>query len=276
MVVALARRSMLFVPGMDERKVRKALSIPADSIILDLEDSVPVTEKDRARDAVVGFLRDLDWGSKEVCVRINSIYTENGLRDLIALSRADRVDCIVVPKAESDLSFIYRLTGIEIVPIVETAKGFISLESIATSEGVSGITWGPADLALSVGGDLRSFENSSYIRIRLALVANAYGIDPIDKVYFGIDDLEGFRRDCIEAKKMGYIGKTVVHPAQVEVANQVFTPSREEVEWAKEVVEVYEQALKTGRGAVKHRNQLIDAVHYRIARRILERASTQR
>ena len=275
MVVALARRSMLFVPGMDERKVRKALSIPADSIILDLEDSVPVTEKDRARDAVVGFLRDLDWGSKEVCVRINSIYTENGLRDLIALSRADRVDCIVVPKAESDLSFIYRLTGIEIVPIVETAKGFISLESIATSEGVSGITWGPADLALSVGGDLRSFENSSYIRIRLALVANAYGIDPIDKVYFGIDDLEGFRRDCIEAKKMGYIGKTVVHPAQVEVANQVFTPSREEVEWAKEVVEVYEQALKTGRGAVKHRNQLIDAVHYRIARRILERASTQ-
>ena len=276
MVVALARRSMLFVPGMDERKVRKALSIPADSIILDLEDSVPVTEKGRARDAVTGFLRDLDWGSKEICVRINSIYTENGLRDLIALSKADRLDCIVVPKAESDLSFIYRLTGIEIVPIVETAKGFISLESIATSEGVSGITWGPADLALSVGGDLRSFENSSYIRIRIALVANAYGIDPIDKVYFSIDDLEGFRRDCIEAKKMGYIGKTVVHPTQVEVANQVFTPSREEVEWAKEVVEVYEQALKTGRGAVKHRNQLIDAVHYRIARRILERASTQR
>ncbi len=276
MVVALARRSMLFVPGMDERKVRKALSIPADSIILDLEDSVPVIEKDRARDAVTSFLRDLDWGSKEICVRINSIYTENGLRDLIALSKADRLDCIVVPKAESDLSFIYRLTGIEIVPIVETAKGFISLESIATSEGVSGITWGPADLALSVGGDLRSFENSSYIRIRIALVANAYGIDPIDKVYFSIDDLEGFRRDCIEAKKMGYIGKTVVHPTQVEVANQVFTPSREEVEWAKEVVEVYEQALKTGRGAVKHRNQLIDAVHYRIARRILERASTQR
>ena len=267
---------MLFVPGMDERKVRKALSIPADSIILDLEDSVPVTEKDRARDAVTSFLRDLDWGSKEICVRINSIYTENGLRDLIALSKAYRLDCIVVPKAESDLSFIYRLTGIEIVPIVETAKGFISLESIATSEGVSGITWGPADLALSVGGDLRSFENSSYIRIRIALVANAYGIDPIDKVYFSIDDLEGFRRDCIEAKKMGYIGKTVVHPTQVEVANQVFTPSREEVEWAKEVVEVYEQALKTGRGAVKHRNQLIDAVHYRIARRILERASTQR
>ncbi len=276
MVVTLARRSMLFVPGMDERKVRKALSIPADSIILDLEDSVPVTEKDRARDAVTSFLRDLDWGSKEICVRINSIYTENGLRDLIALSKAYRLDCIVVPKAESDLSFIYRLTGIEIVPIVETAKGFISLESIATSEGVSGITWGPADLALSVGGDLRSFENSSYIRIRIALVANAYGIDPIDKVYFSIDDLEGFRRDCIEAKKMGYIGKTVVHPTQVEVANQVFTPSREEVEWAKEVVEVYEQALKTGRGAVKHRNQLIDAVHYRIARRILERASTQR
>jgi citrate lyase subunit beta/citryl-CoA lyase len=268
----MPRRSILFVPGNDERKLRKSVELGCDGVIIDLEDSVPAGEKERARDLVARMLAELDWGSIEVCVRINPLYTQAGIIDLAHITRWDKVPCIVIPKAESDIGFIYRATGKTLFPIIETARGFARIEDIARSEGVEAITWGPADLALSVGGDLSAFEDNIYLRTIVSIIASSYGIDAIDKVYFNLEDLEGFRRDAIEAKKLGYVGKTVIHPKQIDIANEIFTPSKQEIEWARTVVEAFEEAMRRGRGAIRIGNQMIDHVHYRIAKKILERA----
>ncbi len=267
----MPRRSMLFVPGNDERKIRKSRELNPDSAILDLEDSVPAGEKERARDLLEMLLKELDWGSREICVRINPIYTREGIEDLARVARWDRVSCIMIPKAEGDLGFIYRATGKNLFPLVETARGVLKIEDIARSEGAVAITWGPADLSQSVGGVLEAYENNLYIRSLVAIVASSYGIDAIDKVYFNLEDLEGFKRDAMEAKKLGYSGKTVIHPKQIEIANEVFTPSKQEIEWALKVVEAFEEALKSGRGAIRLGDEMIDAVHYRIAKKILSR-----
>ncbi|MDT7889131.1 MAG: CoA ester lyase [Desulfurococcales archaeon] len=270
MGIELPRRSMLFVPGIDERKIRKSAELAADSVILDLEDSVPPGDKERARELISKLLPELEW-RRELCVRINTLYSIDGILDIVHVSKWDKVTCIVIPKAEGDLGFIYKATGRNIVPLIETARGFSRIEDIARSEGVVAITWGPADLALSVGGEVSAYENNIYIRSLIAITASAYGIDAIDKVYFKIEDLEGFRRDALEAKKLGYVGKTVIHPTQIEISNEIFTPSREEIEWARKVIELFEQASRMGKGATRMGGQMIDAVHYRIARKILER-----
>jgi len=267
----MPRRSILFVPGNDERKLRKSVELGCDGVIIDLEDSVPAGEKERTRDLVTRMLAELDWGSREVCVRINPLYTQAGIIDLAHITRWDKVPCIVIPKAESDIGFIYRATGKTLFPIIETARGFARIEDIARSEGVEAITWGPADLALSVGGDLSTFEDNIYLRTIVSIIASSYGIDAIDKVYFNLEDLEGFRRDAIEAKKLGYVGKTVIHPKQIDIANEIFTPSKQEIEWARTVVEAFEEAMRRGRGAIRIGNQMIDHVHYRKAKKILER-----
>jgi len=267
----MPRRSMLFVPGNDERKIRKSAELGADAVILDLEDSVPPGDKERARELITRLLGELEWRGKELCVRINPLSTIEGIVDLAHTVRWDKVSCIVIPKAEGDLSFVHRATGKALLPLIETTRGVLRAEDIARSEGVVAITWGPADLALSVGGELGAYEGNTYLRSIIAIIASAYGVEAIDKVYFKIDDPEGFRRDALEAKRLGYSGKTVIHPSQIEIANEVFTPSREEIEWAKKVIEVFEEAARKGKGAARIDNQMIDAVHYRLAKRILER-----
>ena len=267
------RRSLLYVPGVEERKVRKAPQVGADVIIFDLEDSVPWDRKEEARGLLERILSDTSYVESvksEVCVRINSLSTPESFKDLALVSRLEGVSCIVVPKAELRLDFIYRATGKTVMAIVETARGFLRLDEVASSEGVEALLLGVADLALDVGGSLASYESNVYVRTELVIKAKAYGLEAVDKVYFNIDDLEGLRRDAMEAKALGYTGKQVVHPNQVPVVNEVFKPTEEELEWARRVVEEYEKAAREGRGAVRVEGRLVDHVHYRIAKRILE------
>lgn len=268
------RRSLLFVPANDERKISRSSELRPDSTIFDLEDSVPRGEKERARGLLGKLLGELEWPGVELCVRINPLQTLEGLRDLVEVSRWDKISCIVVPKAEEGLGLAYKASGKGVIALVETSKGLLRMEDIARSEGVEALTWGPADLALSMGASRGAVEASGYVRILIPLVASAYGLEAIDKVFFSIEDLEGLRRECLEAKALGYTGKTVIHPKHVEVAMEVFTPSREEIEWAERVVKAYEEASSAGRGAIRLDDQLIDAVHYRMAKRILEAASS--
>jgi citrate lyase subunit beta/citryl-CoA lyase len=269
------RRSFLYVPGGEERKVRKAPSIGADVVVLDLEDAVPPGMKEEARRLLSTLLEELEWKG-ELCVRVNPLWSGEGMRDLEHVARWDPVSCVVVPKAEPGLpGLAYRATGRSVVPLVETPRGVVRLEDVVREEGVAAVTWGPADLALSVGGRLEAYSGSACVRTWVALAAHAYGVDPIDSVYFKVDDVEGYRREALEAKALGYVGKSAIHPRQVEVANEVFTPTREEVEWARRVVEVYESAAARGAGALKVEGELVDAVHYRIARRILEAAGPE-
>ncbi|MEM0491915.1 MAG: CoA ester lyase [Acidilobaceae archaeon] len=271
-------RSLLYVPANSEKKIRKAPQIRADAIVFDLEDAVPEAEKDNARRLLESILSESSYreqlrSTKRVCLRVNSMYTRNFYWDILIVYNLDPIDCIIIPKAETDLSFIYKATGRTLMAIVETARGFTRIESIASSEGLDSLILGVADLALSVGGSLESYERNTYIRTKLVLAAKAYGLQAIDKVYFNIDDIEGFKREALEAKALGYNGKQVIHPNQVSIANEVFKPTREEIEWAKKVVDAYEKAIREGLGAIRLEGRLVDYVHYRLAKRILESAS---
>jgi Citrate lyase beta subunit len=120
---------------------------------------------------------------------------------------------------------------------------------------------------------MQAYESNQVLRTIVVSAARAYGVDPIDRVYFDIKNIEGFRRECVEAKSLGFVGKQVIHPSQIPIANEVFSPSKEEIEWARRVVEAYEKAVREGRGAISLDGQLVDHVHYRLARRILDFAN---
>lgn len=275
------RRSLLYTPGNNERMLRKAPTLGADVLIVDLEDAVPLEFKGEARALIGKLFGDSEYAGslknvREACVRINPLSSPEGLKDLSLIAELESVDCIVVPKAEGEISFLYKATGKKLIAIVETAKGLLRAEDIAASEGVEALALGTADLALSLGGSSGAYENNQYIRTFIVAVARAYGLDPIDKVYFKVDDIEGFKREALEAKALGYAGKQVIHPSQVEVANRIFSPSEEEIERAKEIVKIYEEALKSGQGALRYKGELVDHVHYRLAKRILETANIKR
>ncbi|MFP3173227.1 MAG: CoA ester lyase [Vulcanisaeta sp.] len=268
------RRSQLFVPGNNEHMIRKAaLELRPDSVIIDLEDAVPIDGKENARKLISELLPQLDWGNKELCVRVNAPNTPWFYGDIDTVMKIDNVRCIVIPKAEFDLGFIYKATGKEIEPLIETARGLLNIEEVVRSEGVTAVSYGIADFALSVGGVLQAYESNQVLRTMVVSAARAYGVDPIDRVYFDIKNIEGFRRECVEAKSLGFVGKQVIHPSQIPIANEVFSPSKEEIEWARRVVEAYEKAVREGRGAISLDGQLVDHVHYRLARRILDFAN---
>ncbi|MGC9071453.1 MAG: HpcH/HpaI aldolase/citrate lyase family protein [Acidilobus sp.] len=266
----MKRRSQLYVPGNNEHMIRKSTAIEADTIIFDLEDAVPIDQKEAARQALQRLLSELDWGRRELAVRINSPSTPEGAKDIVVVERLDKVSLVVVPKAEGDLGFIARSLGRHVEPIIETPRGFVRAEDIVTSEGVVVLTYGPADLALAAGGNTRAYVGNEAIRTTIVLVARAYGVDPIEAVFFDLNDLKGFEEDSRKAKALGYVGRQVIHPSQVPIANAVFSPSPEEVERAKRIVEAYERAAKEGRGSIRFEGQLVDYVHYSLAKRLLE------
>lgn len=266
------RRSQLYVPANNERMLMKASTLDADSVIIDLEDSVPPEAKEEARTTLQRLVGQLEWGSKELCVRINPLNSIESYRDILLVSSLERVDAIVVPKADVGLGSIYTATGRPLIPIIETAKGLLRVEDIVCEEGVVAVTWGAADMAYSFGGSVDAFSANTYIRTKVAAAAATHGVEAIDKVYFDVNDLEGFSADAREAKKYGFSGKQVIHPNQIAPANTIFSPTKEEVEWAKRILEAYEEGRRSGRGAVRLNNELVDEVHVRIAKNILLRA----
>ena len=268
----MRRRSQLYVPANNPKMIRKAAGLQADSILFDLEDAVPPNEKAAARESLGPVIGGIEWGHRELAVRINAPETPEGKQDLAAMSKEPRIATLVVPKAESDLSPLAHTTGKGFIPIIETPKGVLHIEEVVRSRGAVGVTYGAGDLAASVGGDLRTYETNAFVRTLIVVAAAAYGLDAIDKVFFDLKDLEGFRAEALDAKRLGYVGKQVVHPSQVPIANEAFSPSPEELAWARAVIQAYESAAREGRGAIRVQDRLVDAVHYRWAKRTLERA----
>ncbi|AEB95798.1 citryl-CoA lyase [Metallosphaera cuprina Ar-4] len=248
--------------------IEKSVEIPADSIVFDLEDSVPLEDKEKARENLRNSLSTYSWKGKELCVRINQVTIKDGIKDLLLLSEID-VNLILVPKAEGRLDFIYKATGKKVEPIVETPRGVVEMEDLVRSEGVEAISYGAADLALHSEGKISGYEGNVYLMTRLVMTARAYDVDPIDKVYFDLKNQDGFRREAEYAKSLGFAGKQVIHPSQVLIANEVFSLTEDEMKFYREIVESYEKALKEGKGAIRLRDQLVDQVHYKIAKRKL-------
>ncbi|MHB8568572.1 MAG: HpcH/HpaI aldolase/citrate lyase family protein [Nitrososphaerales archaeon] len=267
------RRSQLFVPGNDERKINKALGLNVDSIIFDLEDAVPPTEKGSARETLKRILGLTLGVRKELCVRINAPSSSFWRDDMKVFKDFEAICTIVAPKADKE--FLIELhkeaASKQIIPLIETAKSFIHLEDIARCEGVTALGFGAGDFANSVSGVVSAYTKNIYVKTQIAVMARAYGLDPIDSVYFDLANLEGFRSEAQISKDLGFAGKQVIHPSQMNAANEIFSPSIEELERARKLIEEFEKAESRKVGAIRLNDQLVDAVHYRQAKELLER-----
>ena len=279
------RRSMLFVPGSNEKMVSKSLASDADCLILDLEDSVAPQVKNEAREFVRDFIKKTDFGEKEIVVRINSPKTEYGVDDLRAMIQA-QPHTLVIPKTErgDEMKELDRLMtemekedhlsigGVKLMPLIETPLGIINIDEIAMSTPrLIGLLFGAGDFTRETHGQITQERMELYFPLmKIVIAARAAKIDAIDTPYFDVKNPEGCEMNAQQAKIMGYDGKAAIHPTQVDVINRVFTPTPAEVERAKKVIEVYQKAEAAGKGATQLDGQLIEHVHVTISKRILK------
>jgi citrate lyase subunit beta/citryl-CoA lyase len=284
-------RSLIFVPGNSMRFVEKAKTLAADIICFDLEDSVPDNEKDAARRIIAETLlaRRQEY-SGIVYVRTNS--PESGLipDDLKAVLQ-EGIDGIVVPKV-NDVSEMLEIKKhivmlekerktdkIALMPSIETARGVVNAYLIASAEErIKALVFGVFDFLYDMRLDYDEHDplGYSYVRAKIPVDARAAGVHAIDAIWQKIDDIDGLIRDATMARRLGYSGKSIIHPSQIEPVHKVFRPSKNEVEWAKKVVQALGQAMKkgTGRGAIRLEGKMIDVVHYKQAKAILDAADT--
>ena len=295
------RRSNLSVPGHLKKMHGKANESQADVIMLDLEDSVPVAEKVNARDQVIDSLLSLNWEKKTVTVRINALDTPFAYRDLleIAENAGHVIDAIVIPKVNhpGDIFFTDRmLNGIEmgknasssigIEASIETAEGLLhATDIVQASNRVKTLVFGIADYSASIGARLVSIsghgekEEELYPGHRwhfaisnMVMHAKANGSLAIDAPYGNFKDTDGLRRSAVMACALGCDGKWAIHPSQIDIINEVFTPSREEIALAVKVIEANAQAKTEGRGAIAVEGRMVDQATVRLATQLWEQA----
>lgn len=267
------RRSLLFVPGNNPGMVANAGVFGADGIIFDLEDAVAQEQKDGARILVRNALAALPMKGCERIVRINSMDRPIWLEDLEAVV-AGGADSIMLPKAQSRaemeeldraLSDAEKRVGREegalvVIALVETPTGVENSGDIATARRVSGMLLGAEDLTAALGVPRTvDGEEISYARGRMVMAAKAAGIDAIDTPFTDTDDMEGLEKDTLFARSIGFDGKALISPRHVEAVNRAFTPTDEEMEWARAVVRALEEGERAGKGAVSVGGKMVDA-----------------
>lgn len=275
----------------------KAAASEADSVFLDLEDAVAPSKKPEARKHVAFALKELDWGKKAVCYRINGLDTAWWYEDVIDVvgQAGAKLHTLMVPKVDTPghvqavdflLTQVEANAGLEPGRIglevqIEGPKGAVNAPAIAqASPRLETLIFGPGDFAAAVGartpmiGDDTSYEQHGWHSILSWLVwsGKAAGLQVLDGPWAKVDDLQGYRRSCERARFLGVDGKWCIHPSQVPVANEVFAPSKDEAARAVHVTEVYEKALKEGQGALKLNGEMVDAATLRMARDTLLKA----
>lgn len=290
--MARRRRSLHFVPGGNDRMLAKALTLPADGLILDLEDAVAPDRKAATRGVVREWL-DRDFGGRERWVRMNPIATGLGQADLEETIAA-RPDGYVVPKPGSaeDIRAIVRIldrleqahgipNGTTRLTLIatETPEGLLNIREIATATPRTiAISWGVEDLGAAMGlGRVRDAEGRyldipRYARVMCSVVAAATGVEAIDTVFTDIADLDGLRRECEEGVAMGFTGKISIHPSQIPVINEVFTPAKDAVDEARQLVALFEEHARRGVYAFTFKGQMVDAPHLARAKKLVARA----
>ena len=284
-------RTLLSVPGNRPNMIQKALDLPADVIILDLEDSVPLSEKLSARDTVRQTIGLLAQGGQRVFVRINSLASGLAYNDLEAII-VPEINGINLPKPSSAADVkevaaaVERLGSdrrikkgqINILPWVETASGILNAYEIASaSSRVTGIVFGAEDFALDTGM-LRTEEGDEllYPRTMVVIAARAAGISAIDTPYNNFRDREGLVREAKLARRLGFDGKFLIHPDQIEPVNHIFTPTADEIEQARAIVAAFEAAEADGIGATSLDGKMIDTPIANQYRRLLDIADAVR
>jgi citrate lyase subunit beta / citryl-CoA lyase len=288
-----ARRSCLAVPGSSTKMLDKAQGLPADQVFLDLEDAVAPDAKEPARKNVVDALTAGEWAGKTRVVRVNDLTTHWTYRDVVAVveGAGAHLDCVMLPKVQSaaqvawldlTLTQIEKTMGYEVGRIgieaqIENAQGLIAVDDIAfASDRVETIIFGPADFMASI--NMRSLvvgeqppgydvgDAYHYVLMRILMAARARGVQAIDGPYLQIRDLDGFRRVAGRSAALGYDGKWVLHPGQIEAANEIYSPSQEDYDHAELILDAYAYYTEVRKlGAVMLGDEMIDEASRKMA-----------
>jgi len=272
------RRSVLYMPGANERALEKAKTLPADALILDLEDAVAPDAKPAARERVCAAATSGAYGRREVTIRVNGIDTPWHADDLAAAGEAGPA-AVVVPKvgsADEVRAIAAALPEpVEIWAMIETPAAVLRCAEIAAaSERLSVLVLGTNDLAKEMLAELVPGRGPLLGPLSTCvLAARATGKVILDGVYNDVRDTEGFERECRQGKEFGFDGKTLIHPGQLEPCNRVFAPSAEDVERSRKIIDAFEAARREGRGVVTVDGRMIENLHVDNARRILDLAA---
>ena len=276
-------RSLLFVPGNNARFIEKAKTLTADIICFDLEDSVPTEEKKSARNLIKNALTNRSQYRAEVYVRTNSPTSGMIPADLAEIVQKG-IDGIVIPKVNDaneitkiekiliSLEKKRKLKPIELMPSIESAAGVVNAYPIASSsKRVSALVFGVFDLLNDLGVEYtKQAEGARYSRSKIPIDAKAAGKYAIDAIWQDLNDTVGLEQDCLVARNLGYSGKSIIHPDQIETVHRVFYPTPTEIEWAKKVIEAYSLAKEKKKGATKIDGKMIDEVHFKRAKTLLD------
>jgi citrate lyase beta subunit len=294
-------RSVLAVPASKWKMIERGPSSGADLFFLDLEDATAPSEKAAARENVVQALKELDWQGRPAFYRMNSLDTPYFYRDVIDVVEevGERLDLILVPKVErpEDLCTLDTLLrGVEmsagIMPgkvkleaQIETALGLANTDTIArATDRLEALVFGPGDYAASIRmpqtsiGTMDEWDEAypghrmSYVMQRIVVAARVGGVRAVDGPVADYRDEEGLRKSCLVARSLGFDGKWCIHPGQVEIVNEVFSPTEKEIEWARKVVDAYEEANIAGSGSISVDGQMVDAASIRMAQSTLDLA----
>ncbi|GAA2506144.1 CoA ester lyase [Streptomyces thermolineatus] len=273
------RRSVLYMPGANERALEKAKTLAADALILDLEDAVSPEAKEDARERVCAAAASGEYGSRELTIRVNGPGTPWHEDDLRAAAQAGP-DAVVVPKVDSartvrEVEEALVAAGApertKIWAMLETPVAMLHAEEIASaSERLTVLVMGTNDLVKELHAQFVPGRAPLLPGLGLALLgARAAGKVILDGVYNDVKDPEGFEAECLQGRQMGFDGKTLIHPGQLEAANRVFAPSEEEVERSRRVIDAFEEARREGRGVATVDGRLIENLHVDMARQVL-------
>jgi (3S)-malyl-CoA thioesterase len=270
-------RSVLYIPGSRERALEKAQGLPADAIIFDLEDAVAPAEKADARELLARVLRDFDFGGRLRIVRINGFDTEWGRADAQAMAAvAGSFDALLVPKVNGpgDLDAVAALVpGVDLWAMMETAAGMLNAAEIAAHPRLRGMVMGTNDLARELGSRFRADRLPMQAGLGLCLLAaRAHGLVIVDGVYNAFKDDEGLRAECEQGRDMGFDGKTLIHPAQLEIANACFAPSEAELELALRQIEAFDAVMATGGGVAVVDGRIVENLHVVTAKATIAKA----
>ncbi|CAL8267422.1 unnamed protein product [Lota lota] len=294
----VARRAVLYCPGDDRRKLAKLATLDVDCAVLDCEDGVALGKKSEARETIAAVLAELDLGRTEKCVRVNSVSSGLAEDDLRAILQAEVLPpALMLPKVEDTEEvqwfvdrFRRHLKGrpltepVRLVTFVETAVGLLHFKEVckevrrlAPSAGLhhDGVVFGSDDFCASIGATrTKDARELLYVRQKVVATSKAFGLQAIDLVYIDYKDTEGLRRQAREGALMGFTGKQVIHPGQIQAVQEEFSPSQERVQWATALIEAFEQHQLEGKGAFTFRGSMIDMPSLKQAQNILTLSST--
>lgn len=268
-------RSVLYIPGSKDRALEKARSLPTDAIIFDLEDAVTPEEKPAARALLAATLDSTDYGHRARIVRVNGLDTPWGVDDIAAFAGV-AVDAILVPKVNSaaDLDAVARLIpDVPLWAMMETARGMLNAAEIAAHPRLEGMVMGTNDLARELGSRNRADRLAMLPGLGLCLLAaRAEGRVIVDGVYNAFKDDEGLRAECEQGRDMGFDGKTLIHPAQLDIANAAFAPSEAELDLARRQIAAFDEASAAGQGVAVVDGKIVENLHIVTARAMLAKA----